>query len=434
MNIRGLIIVAALAAVPTGCAANSSSNLSSVSPSMPLRTASRPQILQNGVQWVDLTPNLTVTSLFGIATGSDGAMWTVGGVQAARYTMARALKRYTLNVTGPNGLGTQFNADIIAAAGTNLYANGQDGGWGGGAVFAVITPKHVVNVYGIPSGDTAQGNEIAYDPANQTVWLGEGYHLGEINTTTNAITEYPDDAGALAVAYGPDGNIWTYGTQPSALTVWNPSTGAVLATYPFSCGFLYSLAAGSDGNLYGAGAGCGNFLAKITTAGVVTRVTLPNVPAANPQDIARVGVGFYAGHVEVNEHAGHDIDDYDPATGVLTQLAAPSQYAGDSPYAIAAGPDGNLWTTDYNGDVLVYVVNLITANPSSITVGVGNTVLLTASEPDGYRLKATSNNTAVATVTKITGGYDVKGVGAGTCTITLKDNIFNSLKVPVTVQ
>lgn len=434
LRLTALAALAALAAALAGCSAH---GIPSTLPA-PGGPAGVPTVLQNSSQWLDLVPLGSGTSLNDIVAGSDGAMWAFGGFsQGARYTMAEKLKTFTLNVTGPNGPGSLFSEGHAVRAGTNLYANGFDGDFGGAAIFGVITPQRVVNIYSIPSGDAPNGS-LAYDPVNQSVWFGALSHIDKVDVATNAVTEFPiNDDDVYAVAYGPDGNIWTvqlHGTTQVDIIVYNPADASIVATYPFSC-ILGSLVAGSDGNLYGAAGGqCGNFLAKITTAGAITRIPLPVRESLQPTGIALIGVGAESGHIVVSENAGDNFADYDPTTGVVTQIAAPPQYAGDYGIAVAAGPDGNIWQATSSGNVLVDIVDIITANPTSITVNVGAIAPLSATEPDKAPLSAKSSKTSVATVTKSHGSFTVTGVSAGTCTITIKDKIGNSLRVPVTVQ
>ncbi len=429
-----LTAFAALAAALAGCAAH---GIPSALPAPITQATANPYIRQNSTQWIDLTPDFNNVQALGITTGSDDAMWVFGIHQGARYTMTTGLSKFRLRVTGPNGPGTLFTPLQVVRAGTNVYATGQDWGFGGSAIFGLITPNRAVNIFPIPSGDSAAGLGVTYDPANQTVWLGENAHIGKVDVGTNAITEFPTADQIEAVAYGPDGNIWAvgYSSTGTQILVFNPSDGSVLATYPDTCVF-YGLVAGSDGYLYAAEAGpCGEkFLARISTSGMITHIPLPEAPGLAPSAITLVGAGALTGHVVVVAQTGHNLMDYNPTTGLVTDITAPSQYSSDDPYSLAAGPDGNLWSTDVQGNVLVYVANLITANPTSITVNVGATATITASEPDKASLKATSSNTGIATVTKVSGDFSVTGVAVGTCTVTIKDKIGNSLKVPVTVQ
>ncbi len=126
---------------------------------------------------------------------------------------------------------------------------------------------------------------------------------------------------------------------------------------PTAGGVPLGIATGSDGNLWFTETNS-NKIGRITPAGAVTEfpistappppppppgVTAPPVPSASPRGIA----AGPDGNLWFTESDGDKIGRITPA-GVVTEFPLPS--AGSVLVGIAAGPDGNLWFTESNGN------------------------------------------------------------------------------------
>jgi virginiamycin B lyase len=190
------------------------------------------------------------------------------------------------------------------------------------------TVPSCITEYQIPN--TAPGT----DPYNLvmapdgTIWFTEGFGgkvgrldptklTGCASTPTVCITEYtPPTAGTpIAITVGPDGNIWFNGSKTVRVDLTKLTGCETVAThcmteFPIVAG---SLAAGSDGNLWG---------------------TLHQPFAMPPAAIERI---------DMSKLPGCDSD----STKCLTLF--PITAAGSNPDVAASGPDGNIWFTDFSG-------------------------------------------------------------------------------------
>jgi streptogramin lyase len=158
------------------------------------------------------------------------------------------------------------------------------------------------------------------------------------------ITEYPIPAAGsfpLAIAAGPDGNIWITemalglgSTVPD--TLFKVTTLGVFTAYPFPAVHTepVGMVKGPDLNLWITET-IKDKVAKATTSGVFTDYTLPTAGGA-PRGIT---VGF-DGNLWVSEFWGNKIARV-TTLGAITEFAIPT--AGSGPAQIVLGSDGNVW-------------------------------------------------------------------------------------------
>jgi streptogramin lyase len=83
-----------------------------------------------------------------------------------------------------------------------------------------------------------------------------------------------------------------------------------------------------------------------TRAQVATEFSAGITPFSSPQGIA----AGPDGNLWFTEYNGNRIGRITPA-GVITEYSA-GMSAGASPWSIAAGPDGNMWFTEFNGNAI----------------------------------------------------------------------------------
>jgi virginiamycin B lyase len=129
----------------------------------------------------------------------------------------------------------------------------------------------------------------------------------------------------------------------------------------------------------------------------------------------------------------NQIATYNIASNSLRVLFPPTGFSAS--YGIAAGPDGNIWALDTLGKTDVYIINILSVSPKTLTfTSHGQTLNLTVTEPGTTAWTATSSNVGVATVKQGTSAnvFNVTSVAHGTCTVTISA-MNNSFPVKVTV-
>lgn len=241
------------------------------------------------------------------------------------------------------------------------------------------------------------------------LWFTGGSGIGRI-TPTGTVTEFPysdsdwDPGSSLtmdSIAAGPDGNLWfiagcdntledsgvigTISTCKGRIGRITPAgaitTFAIPSNGPLESAWPHSIIAGPGGTLWflmetdtfdwfnsctgcqGWGAHEVSYVVQVTTGGGFTRIALPN-------EISPEGVPFTSFFATEGLAAGADGDLYvtelfgRPSEGVdrilrvspsggVTAFVPPEhedrQDADTGPYAIAAGPDGQVWFTEAGG-------------------------------------------------------------------------------------
>jgi uncharacterized repeat protein (TIGR01451 family) len=184
------------------------------------------------------------------------------------------------------------------------------------------------------------------------VWFTDGTNnaIGRI-TPTGQVTEFSvPTAGACpwGITAGPDGNSWF--TEYSSGKVGRITPDGSITEFPLpALSAPEDIAAGSDGNLWFTSVW--GTIYRITTSGQYTQFSLPAAQNAsfgstrpNP-DLADLAAGP-DGDLWFTEFSGNAIGRITPA-GVITEFATPT--AGSGPMGIAAGPDGNIWFAEHQG-------------------------------------------------------------------------------------
>jgi streptogramin lyase len=218
---------------------------------------------------------------------------------------------------------------------------------------AASTPTLTAFSTGLNSG--AHPGGIAAGP-DGNLWFTDGGTtpaIGEINPSTHAITEFstglnpgsaPDD-----IVAGPDGNLWFTDvgclySGTCAIGEINPATHAIseFSAGLASGGVPATIAAGPDGNLWFTDTAC---------------------------DSSVHGGACAIGEINPSTHA---ISEF------TTGLPAQSE-----PDAITAGPDGNMWFTDYASPLQGHTSAIAEINPSTHTITAFTTGLNPYSVPEG---------------------------------------------------
>ena len=276
---------------------------------------------------------------FGIALGSDGALWfpELGSNRIGRISISGELTEFS--VLTPNSA-------------PSTITRGPDGNmWfvetmGGGRV-GRITPNGLITEFVMTAGRFFTGDIAAGPDGNVWATMADamtGARIAKISPS-GAITEYllPRSYSlADGITAGPDGNIWfTRGNQTESSIGRMTVNGEVTGEWQLSPGrFPTRITAGADGNLWFTELE-GNSIGRITPGGAVTEFPIPTLNS-RPRDIT-LGDDGYLYFVESNASKIGRIS----AGGVILEFRVP--FSGGELIGIAAGPSGTIWFTDSPG-------------------------------------------------------------------------------------
>ena len=280
-----------------------------------------------------------------LVVGPDGNLWFTEfkGNKIGRITLSGAISEFAIPTidarphgitVGPDGYlwFTELNADKIAR----------------------ITLTGDVAEYPIPTSKSWPS--IITSGPDGNLWFGEwkGNKIGRI-TMSGVVTEFPTPSPGSqphGITVGPDGNLWF--TEFGSSGMARITTAGVITEFPTPTANSKPafVAAGADGNLWFTEYN-GERIGKITTSGVITEYPIP-------------GTGGPVGRTAPSSNPGGT-----PVSLLFTCEIRPEwlqnpgwpSCAGPAcPIGIAAGPDGNLWFTEFRGSK----VGRITDSPVSV--------------------------------------------------------------------
>jgi streptogramin lyase len=188
-------------------------------------------------------------------------------------------------------------------------------------------------------------------------------------------------AGAVAIAAGPDGNMWFTELMANKIGRITPAGTITEFTLPSPNSRAFAITGGPDGNVWFTEE-IGTAIGRITPDGSITEFTLPDYssrkgitsgPDGNvwftDQYAARIGRVTPQGDVTqfpvsadsfqiaagpdgdlwFTENVGNRIGRITTA-GVVTEFPLPTWRS--EPAGITSGPDGNVWFTEFMGDAI----------------------------------------------------------------------------------
>ncbi len=283
---------------------------------------------------------------------------------------------------------------------------------------STLLPAQTVSIteYPVPTS-TSEPGPITAGP-DGALWFLEtnnefGYRVGRI-TTSGIITEYMAGVPSLdgnGIITGPDGALW-FTTNNSLGRI---TTSGAFTSFPLTqTAELGNLTVGPDGALWfpSAAGGTGNigYIGRMTTAGTVTTYTVPAGSSA-PYSIAAGSDG----NLWYTKNAGRVVGKVTPS-GVFTEYPVPEN-AATTFGGITAGPDGALWFTTFNATTIgrITTAGVITQFP----VGPQQPTAIT-SGPDGALWFLHGNSIGRITTAGVetdypvpTGGPGLEGIAAG---------------------
>ena len=315
-----------------------------------------------------ITPNSTSTD---ITVGPDGNLWfTEPGCSFCTPAVPGAIGRIT-----PADVVTEFTTGISAGSFPLDITAGPDGNlWFTelkGNRIGRITPAGVVTEFSTGISPNSFPHGITAGP-DGNLWFTEQFDgIGRITPTApNTVTEFRTGITAgstpIGITAGPDGNLWF--TEQGCLGCTPAVPGAIGRITPagpntvteFRSGITansgpFGITAGPDGNLWFTEQGC-SFCAP-AVPGAVGRIT-----PAGPNTVTEFRTGISAGselygltagpdgNLWFTEFQGSRIGRITPAgPNTVTEFSAGIS-AGSLPDRITAGPDGNLWFTENGGN------------------------------------------------------------------------------------
>lgn len=184
-----------------------------------------------------------------------------------------------------------------------------------------------------PSGPIAAGHD-------GTVWFAEGGGSLARATPDGAVVEYPSGSAVVNIATASDGSLW-FTTGAKVVGRMTPSGSVTYLTDRARLRGTYGIARGPDGAMWVTNY-LGSSIARIDGAGVVTTFTSPCV---------RYPMGITAGP----DHALWFADD-SGEVGRVTTTGKISCFGSEArvghPDAIVSGGDGALWAADRLGSIV----------------------------------------------------------------------------------
>ncbi len=265
----------------------------------------------------------------GITAGPDGNIWFVGNREVGRVTPDGVITEFKFPVQGPENVPTTgFGQHIVTGADGNMWFTGTN------------VADNIVRV-------TPQG----------------------------AMTQFALSANArpMGITLGPDGNIWFAESGSNKIGRITPQGVITEFSFDPALGRPNGITAGMDGNLWFTVAnGSGNYLGSITPQGVIGIYTIP-IEGNGPNGIAVDSAGniwFTVAPTKIGRRSpGGTFSEF--SLGSFTQQISPEE--------ITAGPDGNMWFTEFtgnkigridsNGAISEFVVPTEGAGPQGITAG-----------------------------------------------------------------
>ena len=334
-----------------------------------------------------------------IVVGPDDNLWFTDFAGIGRITLAGQITQYTL--PSPDfvvGITAEPDGDVwFTDAGTNAIGRITTG--------SGFTRPGQVTEYPIPAPGSGP-NKITAGPDGNLWFTAGGGQIGRI-TPTGQITEYnipTAPASPQAIAPGPDGNLWF--TEYDAHQIGRITPEGQITEYrlPTASADPLGIAAGPDGNLWFTESYPGN-IGRILTGAPPASTFAPAVtgsarrgdqvtcegeqwadwagrqPVIDAPSASPPGVQWLLGGAPI---AGATARTYTPVGGeegdqltctvtafypvldvtvsatsagvTVLPPAGPTPVrefpAGSATSGIAAGPDGNLWFTEFNGNTI----------------------------------------------------------------------------------
>jgi streptogramin lyase len=278
-----------------------------------------------------------------IVTGPDNNLWFTepGSGQVGMMTPSGTLKQVTASVgfnSKPGGIARGSDNNLWLVASNYI------------GIESIVPSSQKQTTYGYTTTSANAATGIAAD-AKGNLWFTQqaADQVGVFNPATAITTEYPGGSGVygpLGIAHGPDGNMWF----TEAGDVGCCSSGSDIGTVTPSGQITQHPVQTANSNPYGIvyDSFDGNFWYTEPAADRVGRINPTNfsapdyaVPTANARPEA-IAVDA-SGNLWFVENGAARIGEFSPNNpNQISEYNIPG-----TPYGIVAGPDGNIWFTEY---------------------------------------------------------------------------------------
>jgi hypothetical protein len=420
------------AVIVAGCAAHGSA----VAPPI-YHKAVQPQVDQPGSDvWVTLPTSPSVYGEEGIVPGFDDAMWyceqinDVPGI--SKITMSGRITSYSLEVLNEQSFCSELapNPDrsiyfLQTTESGNLTVMGHI--WSDGQI-SYLTLSAPVAYGPVVSGSDGNLWILAYQSKNRSQYIYRVTPAGVVTAFDLGVNENFGEE-----IEGPDGNVWlgrgfAGREQPPPLTGKITPSGQI-TLYP-NVGY-FGLASGADGGVWYVSPKAMNRIDPATGA-----VTSYSTNVEQPLSVIYPGPGDDLYYIEPSISGDFHLRAFNvnSKTWTIYSSIPGTSVNGIADFAVE-GVDHNVWLVNQTS-LEVYLWREISTAPSSIQVMVGQSVPMSASvkHVTNATLSAASNDEAIATVSGSNGSFMIRGIELGSTTLTVSDNLGNSLNVSVTVN
>jgi len=309
----------------------------------PLQMCQSGRCVDRFVEFTDPPPKSGSLGPWDITTGPDGNIWfTQDGPSIGRATLDGAITEFAL----PPSIKGAYS--ITAGPDGNLWFTEFNG-----STIGRITTDGAVTLFPVGPGPRETQNIITAGP-DGALWFTESAVslIGRI-TPGGAITEVAALPGSepFDIATGADGSLWFTMLQRAShlgRIVLDGQGGAAVSELAATIPLSWRIAAGTDGKLWLTGinppdqAFIQQLITWVTPDGMVGTAKVGDYRAVSPGiAAARDGtVWFTLNHQGSIAGITGDRD--------LTFTVYPTS-SGSHPFAITAGPDGNIWFTEEHG-------------------------------------------------------------------------------------
>jgi streptogramin lyase len=310
-----------------------------------------------------LNPGSDPTS---IVAGADGNVWFADpGTTSAigQITPSGTITEFTNGLnpgSRPGGIrGTQatFTGGIVTGPDGNVWFTDD----GTTKAIGRITPTGTITEFsdGLNAGSFPFSMTVGPDGNLWFTDQGSTKAIGMFNLTTHTITEFDLPAGGhnpSEITTGGDGSLW-FTDKPGPPTgphIGRMTTAGTLTEFSLPAGHTPGgPVAGPDGNVWFDMRIAGGAIGRITPSGTISEFTSGLNPGSRPFGIAEGADGnlwFADGSSYPTPAAGviPAIGQVNPASGAISEFSSDLP-AGSGPFAITAGPDGNVWFSDREG-------------------------------------------------------------------------------------
>lgn len=245
---------------------------------------------------------------------------------------------------------------------------------------ARVTPAGMFSEFAIPTANT-EGTGITAGP-DGNLWLAEDSSKIARITPAGVFTEFLVGAfeQPVGAAFGPDGRVWFADYTPGKVGAMTAAGVVTLYPLPNTSSFPFSIAKGGDGNMWVCARGGTGTIDRVTTAGIVTEFPLPGKEGCNS-----IAAGA-DGNVYFTPYNGMHLGKITPS-GAITLIAA-SNFINN----LTLGKDGKIYFGIGGGNI---TLGSVAADGTEKEYALAKTVCALVAGPDSNLWVNDCNNNTI---------------------------------------